>query len=120
MAFENCYQSTAILSDNHTNDANPKLIDIYCCFLLTGYVYVSLMKEFDSFENPSYAYYRPDIGPAIWNGFIDIDPVTPSGHMWDEFAEKVIEEYQDPVWEPYLRLPPNAPISSVSTYAGVV
>ena len=78
------------------------------------------MKEFDSFENPSYAYYRPDIGPAIWNGFIDIDPVTPSGPMWDEFAEKVIEEYQDPVWEPYLRLPPNAPISSVSTYAGVV
>ena len=86
-------------------------------FLFSGYVYLSLYKEFDSFENPSY--YRPEIGPDIWNGFLDIDPVTPSGAMWEEFAAKVIQEYQDPVWDPYERLSPNAPISSVSTYAGL-
>ena len=62
--------------------------------------------------------YRPDIGPEIWNGAISIDPVTPSGPVWEEFAQRVIEEYQDPVWDSFGRLLPDSPTSSVTSYAG--
>ena len=63
--------------------------------------------------------YRPDIGKEIWNGFISIDPVTPSGPVWEEFAQRVIEENQDPIWDSYARLSPNSSTSSVKTYAGI-
>ena len=65
-------------------------------FLSTGYVYMSMEKEY--MLNVDLPYYRPDIGNEIWNGFISIDPVTPSGPVWEEFAQRVIEEYQDPIW----------------------
>ena len=84
--------------------------------MFPGYVYISMNKELDSDANP--LIYRPDIGNDIWNGLLSVDAVTPSGAVWDEFAQRVIDEYQDPIWDPYPQLPPNSPISSVTSFAG--
>ena len=84
---------------------------------VSGYSYVSIVKEPDYHVIPTY---RPEIGNDIWNGFISIDPFFPSGEGWDAFAQRCIDESRHPMWPPYSHLPANASTLSVNTWAGNV
>ena len=84
--------------------------------IFVGYVYISMDNEFGPFETVTN--YHPELQDEIWNGFLSMDPLKPAGPEWDAFTERVIEEFQDPVWDGYPRLAANATTSDVNVYAG--
>ena len=44
----------------------------------------------------------------------------PNGPDYPEFAQRVIDAFQEPMWEPYPHLSANASIDSVKHYIGIV
>ena len=87
-------------------------------YLCLGYSYISIAKERDSHQ--AVPNYRPEIGDAIWNGLISIDPLFPLGDGWQDFAKRVIDGAQHPMWQPYPHLPTSAPIDSVTPSSGMI
>ena len=79
---------------------------------------MSAAKESDSYQ--AVPNYRPEIGVDIWNGHITFDPFYEPNDEWHEFAQMVIDESQQPMWESYPNLPENALTTDVPTFAGSV
>ena len=66
---------------------------------------MSIIKNGDTLqEAPSY---RPEIGNEIWDGFISLDPLYPTGEDWHRFSQLVNDEYS-------ANLPANASTTSVN------
>ena len=63
--------------------------------------------------------YRPELTNELWNGLITMEPYRPTGSEWDQFAQDVIDEFQEPEWDVMPHLDANAPIHDVPVYAGI-
>lgn len=62
--------------------------------------------------------YHPEIGDELLEGIIDSSPSQKEGPEWDEFRQKVIDNFQNPVFDDWPHLPANASIELVESYAG--
>ena len=56
----------------------------------------------------------------IWNGLITTEPYYPTGYEWDQFAQEIIDEFQDPMWDFMPHLPADASTGEVDFYAGML
>ena len=65
--------------------------------------------------NPTF---RPDVGNEVYEGVLDMEVSVPYGPKWDAFRQDVIDEFQNPDFDGWTHLGPDAPLDSVSTYAG--
>ena len=62
--------------------------------------------------------YRPEVDDIIYTGLINCRNWAPTGQIWNDFADKVIKAFQDPMFEKWPRLPPTATPDQVEANAG--
>lgn len=62
--------------------------------------------------------YHPEIGLDILQGMLDTTPAGDSGPKWEEFQQKVIDEFDVPAFAHFDHLKPGDDISQVPSYAG--
>ena len=62
--------------------------------------------------------FRPEVGKEIYEGIIDFEVSAPSGPNWDAFRQEVIDEFQEPKFDDWPHIGPDASIEVVSSWAG--
>lgn len=63
--------------------------------------------------------YNDDVDDIIWNGLLVTVPKVPTGPVYDEYRQTLINYLQGPEWDNFPHLPANASLTDVRTYAGV-
>lgn len=62
--------------------------------------------------------YRPEMGPEVYEGVIDLEVTVFQGPEWDRFRQEVIDSFQTPQFYEWEHIAFNASIDSVNSYAG--
>lgn len=64
--------------------------------------------------------FRPDLGPEIFEGVLNRDTMEPSGPLWEQFAQQVLDDFDDPQFDGWPKPPPNSSIGIINVYAGKI
>ncbi len=79
--------------------------------------YTFLAKEFHNGIANDYPY-KSKIYREVSNGLLGVSFKKPSGQKFDDFLQRVIDEFQDPHYDDVPHVPADAKIGDINMYAG--
>ncbi len=79
--------------------------------------YAFVTNEFGIVVGAEYNY-RPEVDSVIYDGLISIGVWRPSGPVYDQFRQDVIDAFQEPMFDHLPHPGPNAHVDEVDVYAG--
>lgn len=64
--------------------------------------------------------FNDGVDDVIWNGLLATVPRVPTGPVYAQYRQTLIDYLQGPEWKHFPHLPANASISNVEAYAGIL